>query len=107
MDSHSDVYSLGVLMLEFWRRYELSREGRRDRTRTGSEGIVDTAVMSRPSGVGLEEESAPTDGGRCELLDLALVKRMLADDPFDRPDCFEIVDALSDDIQRSSSRSRS
>lgn len=88
-------------MLEFWRRYELSRESRRDRTRTGSQGIVETAVMMR-SGVGIEDESAPTDGGRCELLDLSLVKRMLADDPFDRPDCFEIVDVLTDGTQRSS-----
>lgn len=87
-------------MLEFWRRYELSRDGHRDRSRTGSRGIVETAVMVR-SGVGKEDGSAPTDSRRFELLDFPLVKRMLADDPFDRPDCFEIVDALADTSQGS------
>lgn len=40
------------------------------------------------------DESLPEERG---LLDTALVRSMLADDPFDRPDCFEVLDILGDE----------
>ena len=77
-------------MLEFWRRYTLARD-LRNATLEGQNGIVDSVTSS-----GVEEGSP---GGINNLLDVALVNRMLADDPVDRPDCFEIIDALPDKIE--------
>lgn len=85
MDSHSDVYALGVLMLEFWRHYILSR-GLGEVHLTGDGGLVEK-VKSGEAGTPHAEEGT-------NLLDYVLVGSMLAEDPFDRPDCFEIEDRL-------------
>lgn len=81
----SDIYSLGVLVLEFWRNYVLSR-GLGELCLTGGDGLLESvrsgaALPAQPEGEG-------------DLLDAFLVQSMLAEDPFDRPDCFEVVDSL-------------
>ncbi|CAM9786504.1 unnamed protein product [Laminaria digitata] len=87
VDSHSDVYSLGVLMLEFWCSYLLSRGfGSLGSVEDG--GAVDL-VRSDEAGTALQPIAASG------LLNVALVRQMLADDSLDRPDCFEILDELA------------
>lgn len=88
LDSHSDVYSLGVLMLEFWCNYLLSR-GLGNFGSVGEGRIVD---LFRSGGAGTAVQPKAASG----LLNAALVSRMLADDSLDRPDCFEILDELSE-----------
>lgn len=85
MDSHSDVYSLGVLILEFWRKYAFSR-GLGGFPSGGGANVVGIATSSGTELVQPEETKV--------LLDVPLVKSMLADDPFDRPDCFEILNGF-------------
>lgn len=72
-------------MAEFWRRY-LSSRGLGDFCLAGEAGVVN---MVKSCGA----ETAPLGGAR-SLLDVVLARRMLADNPFDRPDCFEILDCL-------------
>lgn len=78
------MYSLGVLVLEFWRYYTLSR-GLGELCLTGDDGLLERLRS------GAILPSQPEEG---DLLDAVLVKSMLAEDPFDRPDCFEVVDNL-------------
>ncbi|CAB1104464.1 unnamed protein product [Ectocarpus sp. CCAP 1310/34] len=85
VDSHSDVYALGVLMLDFWRHYILSR-GLGEVCLTGEGGLVERVKSG--------EGRAPHPEEGADLLDCVLVGSMLAEDPFDRPDCFEIEDRL-------------
>ncbi|CBJ27934.1 conserved unknown protein [Ectocarpus siliculosus] len=85
VDSHSDVYALGVLMLEFWRHYILSR-GLSEVCLTGEGGLVERVKSG--------EEKTPHPEEGAGLLDCTLVGSMLAEDPFERPDCFEIEDRL-------------
>lgn len=80
------MYSLGVLVLEFWRNYVLSR-GLGELWLTGGDGLLERIKSGAPV------PAQPEGGGG--LLDAILVKSMLAEDPFDRPDCFEVVDSLS------------
>lgn len=82
----SDLFSLGVLMLEFWRNYTLSR-GLEEICLVGDGGLVERIVSGRATAQ-LEE-----GGGE---LDAILVRSMLAEEPFDRPDCFEVVDSLEE-----------
>lgn len=88
MDSHSDVYSLGVLLLEFWCSYLCSR-GLGNLGSVGDGRVVDL-VRSGGAGGALQPEAASG------LLNAALVSQMLADDSLDRPDCFEILDELAE-----------
>ncbi|CAM9554409.1 unnamed protein product [Scytosiphon promiscuus] len=87
VDSHSDVYALGVLLLEFWRNYALARK-------LGEISLAedDDMVESFKSSAA---ETAQTERA-VGLLDTNLVKSMLANDPFDRPDCFEVLDTLGE-----------
>lgn len=88
VDSHSDVYSLGVLLLEFWCSYLCSR-GLGNLGSVGDGRVVDL-VRSGGAGGALQPEAASG------LLNAALVSQMLADDSLDRPDCFEILDELAE-----------
>lgn len=79
------MYSLGVLVLEFWRNYCLSRGLDNKACLTGGDGLLE-----RTKSGALPVQ--PKEGGG--LLDAVLVQSMLAEDPLDRPDCFEVVDSL-------------
>lgn len=83
----SDLYSLGVLMLEFWRNYTLSR-GLEELYLVGGDGLVERIKSGGAT-------AQPDDRGG--VLDAVLVRSMLAEEPFDRPDCFEVVDSLVDE----------
>lgn len=86
LDSHSDVYSLGVLLLEFWCRY-LSARKLLDTSVVGAQSL-DEIVASAAQG------EVPEPTAARGLLNVDLVRSMLADDSFDRPDCFEVLDGL-------------
>lgn len=97
LDSHSDVYSLGVLLLEFWRRFRFARGlSGFGSTTTGVNGgvtpvdLLGTLISSR------EMEEQTIEGVQTwGMLDIELLRGMLAADPLDRPDCFTIVDELA------------
>ena len=78
----SDMYSLGVLILEFWRNYTLSR---------GLEELCLAGIVERVTSNGEEMLQRGDGGGR---LDAVLVRSMLEEEPLDRPDCFEVIDSL-------------
>lgn len=86
VEAKSDLYSLGVLMLEFWRNYTLCR-GLEELCLVGDDGLVERTMSGQAT-------TQPDDGGG--VLDAALVRSMLAEDPFDRPDCFEVIDSLDE-----------
>ncbi|CAM9392619.1 unnamed protein product [Hapterophycus canaliculatus] len=88
VDSHSDVYALGVLLLEFWRNYALSRWLGKMSLMEG--GDIFEIFTSRA-----HETAQPEEWG---LLDSVLVRSMLSRDPFDRPDCFEVLDILGEKV---------
>jgi len=70
-------------MLEFWRNFTLSR---------GLDELGLAGIVEKINSTG-EEIVQPGDGGG--RLDAVLAKSMLAEEPFDRPDCFEVVDSLN------------
>lgn len=86
MDSHSDVYSLGVLLLEVWCRYVSSRGLGGLCSVGGDKGVVEMVKSGRG------EREQPD--GMTGLLDVDFVRDMLEDDAWDRPDCFEVIDRL-------------
>lgn len=73
-------------MLEFWRNYSLSR-GLEELCLVGDDGLVEKIKSGGAT-------AQPDDGGG--VLGDVLVRSMLAEDPFDRPDCFEVIDGLVD-----------
>ena len=75
-------------MLGFWCNYLLSR-GLGNFGSVGEGRIVD---LFRSGGAGTAVQPKEASG----LLNAALVSQMLADDSLDRPDCFEILDELSE-----------
>lgn len=83
----SDLYSLGVLMLEFWRNYTLSR-GLEELCLVGDDGLVER-IKSGGATIAQPDEGE-------DALDIVLVRSMLAEEPFDRPDCFEVADSLGE-----------
>ncbi len=76
------MYSLGVLLLEFWRNYTLSR---------GLEELCLAGIVERIKSNGEEVVQRGDGGGR---LDAILARSMLAEEPLERPDCFEVIDSL-------------
>lgn len=73
-------------MLEFWRNYTLSR-GLEELCLAGDNGLVETIKSGGATG-------QPDDGGG--VFDAVLARSMLAEEPFDRPDCFEVIDSLGE-----------
>lgn len=69
-------------MLEFWRNYTVSR---------GLEELCLVGIVER---IKSNEEEAVQRGDGGGRLDAGLARSMLAEEPFDRPDCFEVIDSL-------------
>lgn len=72
-------------MLEFWCRY-LHARGFGKLSVGGERGMLEIIKSE-------ESESVKPDSAK-GVLDVDLLRRMLADNPFERPDCFEVIDAL-------------
>lgn len=73
-------------MLEFWRNFTLSR-GLEELCLVGDDGLVERVKSGGAT-------AQPDEGGG--VLDAVLVRSMLAEEPFDRPDCFEVIDLLDE-----------
>ncbi|CAM9122331.1 unnamed protein product [Choristocarpus tenellus] len=88
VDSHSDVFSLGILLTEMWCCYLLRRG------HWGGTSIHDflLEVAKARSAEALKAILVVDVEG--VKLDVELVGRMLSTYSFERPDCFEILDEL-------------